>query len=102
MNLIDNAISAIEEKGTNDGEITISTYTENNLVCFKITDNGIGIKNEILPKIFDPFFTTKDVGKGTGLGLSICRGIVDAHKGTITVKSEVNKGTELIVKIPNN
>ena len=46
--------------------------------------------------------TTKDVGKGTGLGLSICRGIVDAHKGTITVKSEVNKGTELIVKIPNN
>lgn len=102
MNVIDNAIGAIEEKG-NDGEIIIETYTENNHIIFKISDNGIGIgiEDEILPKIFNPFFTTKDVGKGTGLGLSISRSIVDAHEGSINVESQKNIGTTLIIKIPN-
>lgn len=101
MNLIDNAISAIEEKGIENGKITLETSVETNDIIFKISDNGIGIKQEILPKIFDPFFTTKDVGKGTGLGLSISRSIIEAHEGTIEVNSEVNKGTEITVKIPN-
>lgn len=101
MNLIDNAISAIEEKGIENGKITLETSEEKNDIVFKISDNGIGIKQEILPKIFDPFFTTKDVGKGTGLGLSISRSIIEAHEGTIEVTSEVNKGTEITVKIPN-
>ena len=51
-------------------------------------------------KIFDPFYTTKKVGQGTGLGLSIAYGLVQKHRGQILVKSEVNRGTLFIIRIP--
>jgi signal transduction histidine kinase len=104
MNLIDNTIYAIDKKETNNknGLIEITTENDTNWVKLIIKDNGIGIPDDIKGKLFDPFFTTKDVGEGTGLGLSIVRNIIDNHKGRITVNSEINIGTEVIVKLPIN
>jgi two-component system NtrC family sensor kinase len=65
----------------------------------KISDNGCGISKEDLPKIFEPFFTTKGQ-KGTGLGLAVIWGIIDNHNGTITVESELNKGTTFTIHLP--
>ena len=53
-----------------------------------------------LPKNFDPFFTTKKVGEGMGLGLSITYGIIEKHRGSIRVTSEVGKGREFTVELP--
>ncbi|GAB4292944.1 MAG: hypothetical protein Kow0090_07090 [Myxococcota bacterium] len=61
-------------------------------------DTGVGISAENLEKIFQPFFTTKP--KGTGLGLAICGHIIRAHKGSIEVQSEVNKGSVFVVNLP--
>jgi|GEM_PF-2672525 len=97
-NLIDNAIDAINNKGT----ITITTTLKNKQVVISIQDTGEGISDPNLTKIFDPFFTTKEVGKGTGLGLSICQGIINNHKGSIEVKSKDKKGTEFIITLPIN
>ncbi|MCX7797617.1 MAG: ATP-binding protein [Melioribacter sp.] len=68
-------------------------------VEIQITDTGCGIPQEYIDKIFEPFFTTKGQ-KGTGLGLSVVWGIIDNHNGTISVKSEVGKGTAFSIKLP--
>jgi two-component system NtrC family sensor kinase len=65
-----------------------------------IADTGCGIPPENLDKLFDPFFTTKEVGKGTGLGLAVSFGIVQRHRGTIRVKSEVGKGSTFFIWLP--
>lgn len=65
-----------------------------------IADTGIGIPAEHLPRIFDPFFSTKGVGKGTGLGLAITRRILEDHRGTIGVSSEVERGTTFTIWLP--
>jgi signal transduction histidine kinase/tetratricopeptide (TPR) repeat protein len=98
MNIINNAIQAISEKGI----ITIRTRFQKsmNMVKIHIIDNGSGIPEHIQNKIFDPFFTTKDVGEGTGLGLSISYGIVQQHQGRIEVKSSPGKGSEFIIGLP--
>jgi len=96
MNLIVNAAHALVEKG----EITVSTWQENNAVYVSVADTGTGIPEEIRGRIFEPFFTTKAVGKGTGLGLSISYGIVKEHGGEITVESRVGTGTTFTVMLP--
>jgi len=69
-------------------------------VCLSVTDAGGGIRPEILPRIFEPFFTTKDVGKGTGLGLATVFGIVQQHKGWLSVESQINRGATFRVYLP--
>jgi signal transduction histidine kinase len=71
-------------------------------VQIRVADQGTGIAPEVLPHIFDPFFTTKDVGVGTGLGLSVTFGIVRDHGGWIQVSTEIGKGTELVVYLPQS
>jgi signal transduction histidine kinase len=65
-----------------------------------ISDTGVGIPAEVLPRIFDPFFSTKGVGKGTGLGLAITRRILEDHRGTIEVSSQVGQGTTFRIWLP--
>lgn len=96
MNILANAIQAIPEKGS----ITIATAKVNGQAVVSIADTGIGMPDEVKRKIFDPFFTTKDVGEGTGLGLSISYGIIEKHQGTLTVESELNRGTQFVITIP--
>ncbi len=99
LNLISNAVDAIEESGVGD-RITIRTSLTGNWVTMEIEDNGPGIPEEYLSKIFDPFFTTKQPGKGTGLGLSIIYGIIQKHGGFITVDTSPGSGTRFIVRLP--
>jgi signal transduction histidine kinase len=98
-NLILNARDAIK-KIKKSGRIEIGFIESGDAVKMQVKDEGCGIPPEIKAKIFDPFFTTKDVGKGTGLGLSICQSIAEKHRGKITFRSEVNKGSEFTVELP--
>jgi len=96
MNLIVNAVHAVEE----DGVICVSTTQERDSVTITVSDNGKGIAPEHLEDLFTPFFTTKPVGEGTGLGLSISHGIIEEHGGTISVDSTVGEGTTFTVTLP--
>ena len=96
MNLLVNAAQAIKDRG----EIRISTKSEGGYIEIRISDTGVGIPPENLPKLFDPFFTTKEVGKGTGLGLHVAYSIIEKHNGSIDVESTVGAGTTFIVRIP--
>ncbi len=106
LNIIVNAAHAIgnlqEQTGTEEkGRITIATSTEDDFAEIRITDSGGGMAEEVRKRVFDPFFTTKEVGKGTGQGLSIAHNvIITKHQGTITVDSEVDKGTTFIIRLP--
>ncbi len=96
VNLLTNAIQAMEGKGT----LTLSTEKQDGYVHVAITDTGCGIPSENLQKIFDPFFTTKAVGKGTGLGLYNVRTIVRKYQGELEVESAIGKGTKFILVFP--
>jgi two-component system NtrC family sensor kinase len=96
INLVVNAIQAMPSGGV----LTVSTRFEKDRVKFSVADTGIGMSDDVRKQIFIPFFTTKDVNQGTGLGLSVVHGIVSAHRGTIDVESEVNKGSRFTVSLP--
>jgi PAS domain S-box-containing protein len=88
-NLIQNAIQAMEGKGT----LAIAIYLQQNSVAVQITDSGCGIPPDIQSKIFEPFFTTKPPGEGSGLGLDISKKIIDRHAGQIEVESRPGQTT---------
>jgi signal transduction histidine kinase/ActR/RegA family two-component response regulator len=69
-------------------------------IVITVADTGTGIPPEILDRIFEPFFTTKEIGKGTGLGLSTVIGIIKSHGGFVKVYSEVGRGTQFKVYLP--
>jgi two-component system NtrC family sensor kinase len=98
LNLLINAAEAMPEGGTI--RIHVHAEDEGRQVVAEVSDTGTGIPPEHLGRIFDPFFTSKEVGKGTGLGLSVSYGIVRRHHGTISVRSEVGKGTTFRITIP--
>lgn len=100
MNIVGNAIDAVESSKNKEKIIRIASKADDEFVYFEIADNGTGMKPETLQKIFEPFYTTKDVGKGTGLGLSISYNIVRSHSGDIHVTSELGKGSTFTIKIP--
>jgi len=95
LNLYLNSLQAME-KG---GQLTIkSALTDNDHIAIEIRDTGPGIMAEDLNKIFDPYFTTKP--NGTGLGLAIVHKIIEAHNGSVKVRSVPGKGTTIVIVIP--
>jgi len=98
INIILNAAEAMEGKGTFTIETRMSDDDE--LIEIEFTDTGCGISEENIERLFEPFFTTKEVGHGTGLGLAISYGIIQRHKGTIEVNSQIGKGTTFIIRLP--
>lgn len=104
LNILTNAIYAIDKKfERGDGgvlKIETGIYEDPNYIFILISDNGIGIPQNIKEKIFEPFFTTKDVGEGTGLGMSIAYNTIAKHEGKIIVESELDKGAIFKLIIP--
>jgi signal transduction histidine kinase len=99
INLISNGLQAIPENRT-DGYVRLEVDCINDRVLIRISDNGVGIPDEIRTKVFEPFFTTKKVGQGTGLGLSITHSIIESHGGSISFKSESGVGTTFTLEFP--
>lgn len=95
MNILVNATQAID----GDGIITIDTEFEKNELVVRISDTGCGISEP--DKIFFAGYTTKGVGVGTGFGLAISQKIIEKHKGSISVKSQINEGSTFIITIPS-
>jgi len=110
-NLVSNAIKFTGEKGTVvvkskkiSGKHKEKKNNFENIIEIMVSDNGVGIDHEVLPKIFtdDEFYSTKgtDNENGTGLGLKLCREFVEKHKGEIWVESVLNGGSDFIFTIP--
>lgn len=97
LNLVINAVFAI---GANDGAISLLARAEEETVELRIKDTGKGIPKDVQDKIFDPFFTTRGECGGTGLGLSIVYGVIERHRGNITVESAPGEGTTFIIRLP--
>jgi signal transduction histidine kinase len=114
MNLLANAIDALEESNigrnyieieANPNQLLIQTILskDKNNVLIHIKDNGVGMSDDVQQKIFDHLFTTKPVGRGTGLGLSIARQIVvEKHGGTLEVYSAYGQGSEFVITLPTH
>lgn len=100
LNLLLNASQAIS--GTGRIIVELLTGETPNSVIIKVIDTGCGIPPDQIDQIFDPFFTTKRDWRGTGLGLAVSYRIVQLLKGTITVTSQVDKGTTFVITLPVN
>lgn len=96
LNIISNALDAMSEKGT---FLKIQAEQKDDQLIIDFEDDGSGIPADILEKIFNPFFSTKK-NKGTGLGLAVTKKIIEENGGSISVKSEIDKGTTFTIVFP--
>ena len=95
-NLIRNALEAMPE----GGELILAADADSENVRLEVSDTGVGVHEEDIPRLYDPFYSSKP--DGLGIGLVFCKQTVDAHGGSIAVESEVGKGTTFIVTLPLN
>lgn len=100
INLANNSIYALHEKGHSDPRISISSEIRKDKLVISWFDNGTGMTDSQKKKIFDPFFTTKPVGEGTGLGMSNVMSIVRIHGGLVSVSSKKSVFTEFTIELP--
>ena len=96
INLLKNTIEAKKE----DEQLIVRIKIKENeqSISISVTDNGIGMSEEVLSKVSEVFYTTKK--QGTGLGLAFSKEVIELHKGTLKIKSEENKGTEICIRLP--
>lgn len=100
LSLLSNSVYAVNKKAQKaqyKPEVKLSMKSVGSNIEIRIHDNGIGIEDTIIDKVFDPFFTTKTTGEGTGVGLFLTREIIQAHGGSITLKSEKDNYTEFLI-----
>lgn len=98
INLIENAVAAIQEAEINQGQVEIRTLRlSSELINIEVSDNGTGLSDDIRPRIFDPYFTTKE--SGTGLGLAIVASIVADHQGKIRVYDREEGGSRFVIEL---
>ncbi|WP_210397823.1 two-component system sensor histidine kinase NtrB [Motiliproteus sediminis] len=100
MNLLINALDAIEAEGRGDGLVKVLSGYAADSVWFAVEDNGCGMTAEVLSHAREAFYTTKPVGKGTGLGLSLCDSLITTQGGELQIDSELGQGTRVRVKVP--
>ena len=93
MNVVLNAMEAMPQGGV----LQVSTFTENDSVCIKVKDTGVGIPAEDLEHLFEPFFTRKT--RGTGLGLANVKRILEEHGGRVEIDSTPDEGTEVLLRL---
>lgn len=99
INLLNNAI----KYNQSGGQVAVNSWGNDQTVGFSIQDNGVGIPEDDLPHVFEKFFRAHNIQEmfpGTGLGLSICKRIVEIHGGTISVQSQLKKGSTFSVELP--
>src|SRR5205085_4148572 len=100
VNLLVNAAQAIGECPAQEGRIVLVARRQGARVLVEVSDNGPGIRPDMVQRVFEPFFTTKPAGQGTGLGLFLCRNIVRRHGGDLRVRSSAQHGTTFVVDLP--
>jgi len=100
VNLVVNAIHALDEKKKEDKKIEINTFMEDTFAVLVIRDNGPGLPTEDKSKLFDPFFSTKNSGEGMGLGLAIVKRYIDKYGGRVTAANHADGGAQFKIKFP--
>lgn len=101
LNLFTNAADTMNGGGTLSVRVRSRLMDESRPgVVIEVSDTGVGIPPELLPRVTEPFFTTKPEGKGTGLGLAICRRIIQQHQGSMQIESQVGSGTTIRIVLP--
>lgn len=101
LNLIVNAMHAVEEGRRGDAEIVIRTCTVGDRATLEVEDSGAGVPATDRERIFEPFFSTKGIGEGTGLGLFVCRNIARGFGGDISVEDRSFGGARFRLSLPS-
>jgi two-component system, NtrC family, sensor kinase len=100
MNLLINAVDALEAVADRPRQIRIATGIDGDWVRMTVEDNGPGMEKDVAERAFEAFYTTKPAGKGTGLGLSLCYSIMKKHEGSIDIESTPGSGTRVLALFP--
>jgi PAS domain S-box-containing protein len=100
VNLINNAVHALQERTSGRRHLRISTFLLDDKYEIRFTDSGIGMSDDIKEKVFEPLFSTK--GFGVGLGMVVVKNIVEQHHGEITIESKKEEGTTVTLRLPVN
>ncbi len=96
INIVDNAIKYSDKGDT----VSVEAYEENGDICILVSDTGIGIKKEDLPKVKTKFFKANHTRRGSGIGLAVANEIITRHNGTLAINSEEGVGTTVLITIP--